>query len=78
MLVCLNSFVMNVVSLAVYVMVAHFLLLVVSPVVMVGGGRISVGVSERSCCVGCFGEHSLHVGILQCVIGRRLDGCIEM
>ena len=47
MLVCLNSFVMNVVSLPLCVMVDHFLLLVVSPVVMVGGGRVSVGVSER-------------------------------
>ena len=28
---------------------------VVSLVVMVGWGRVSVGVSGRSCCVGCYG-----------------------
>jgi len=38
---------------------------------------VSVGVSGMSC-VGCYGKYFLRVGVLQCVIARLLDGCIEI
>jgi hypothetical protein len=70
--VCLNTFVMYVVSLPVYVNVVHFCL----DLCFCGceGGRGGV-VSERSCCEGCCGLYSLHYGIRQCVIGMYLDCC---
>jgi len=53
MLVCLNSLVMSVVSLPVYVKVAHFRF--ASCFSGCDWGRVSVGVSGWSCCVGCYG-----------------------
>jgi len=55
MLVCLNSFVMNVVSLPMYVNVDHFRFASSFSSCDGGRGRVSGGVSERSCCVLCWG-----------------------
>ena len=64
---CLKSFVMKVVSLPMYMKVAHFRFVGWSS--GCGGGGEEEGwdfavVSGRICCVGCYG-YSLHVGILQ-------------
>jgi hypothetical protein len=55
MFVYFKSFVMNVVSLPVYVNVAHFYLVRCFSGCDGGGFRVSGGLSDRSCCVGCFG-----------------------
>ena len=70
MSVCLNSFVMKVVSLPVFVKVAHLRFAGWSSGWWREGEGVGSlgGVSGSRCCVGCYGWYSPHVSKISCVL----------